>query len=157
MGLEELEKRLRALEDERAILSTLYRYGHSLDYGDEESWMDLWTPSARLYWPQTDFISGVEMFARVFRAHTHAPETYHKHFLIEPLIRIDGDLATAESMFARLDNYEGAPKLRSFGRYLDVLARCPDGVWRFDERVTEVEVLRAGSTDGLASAVEPNE
>ncbi|MCU1476330.1 MAG: hypothetical protein JWQ64_1023 [Subtercola sp.] len=157
METHELERRLRALEDERAILSTLYRYGHSLDYGDEESWMDLWTPTARLYWPQTDFISGTEMFATVFRAHTHAPETYHKHFLIEPLISIDGDRATAQSMYTRLDNYEGIPKMRSFGRYLDVLVRCPDGRWRFDERVAQIEVLRPGSTDRLASAVDPTE
>jgi ketosteroid isomerase-like protein len=157
MELHELEERLLALEDERAILSTLYRYGHSLDSGDEESWMDLWTPTARLYWPQTDFISGTEMFAKVFRAHTHAPEKFHKHFLIDPLISIEGDRATAQSMFTRLDGYDGVPKLRSFGRYLDVLLRCPDGRWRFDERLTEIEVWRPGHADRLASAVEPTQ
>jgi hypothetical protein len=27
----------------------------------------------------------------------------------------------------------------SFGRYHDVLARCPDGHWRFESRVGELE------------------
>jgi ketosteroid isomerase-like protein len=150
-----MELRLRVLEDERAILRTLYRYGHSLDSGDAESWINLWTPTAKLFWPQTDFISGREMFARAFRAHTHAPETFHKHLLIEPLIDVEGDRATAQSMFTRLDDYGGVPKLRSFGRYLDILMRCPDGVWRFDERVAIVEVLRPGSTDRLAGVAQP--
>ncbi len=156
MGMKKLESRIRVLEDERAILSTLYRYGHALDYGDEESWMDLWSPTARLYWPQTDFISGSEMFVAVFRAHTHAPDMYHKHFIAEPLIAIDGDRATAQTMYTRLDSYDGVPKIRSFGRYLDVLVRCADGRWRFEERIAQIEVMRPGSTDRLASAVEQN-
>jgi ketosteroid isomerase-like protein len=155
-AMNDLEARLHALEDERAVLATLYRYGHSLDYGDLDSWMDLWSPTARLHWPQTGFITGADMFAEVFRAHTHAPEVYHKHLLIEPLAVVEGDRATAQSMFTRLDVYDGVPKIRSFGRYLDVLVRCPDGRWRFEERMTEVEALRPGSTDRLSRVVDSN-
>jgi hypothetical protein len=33
-----LEARLKILEDERSIIQTLYQYGQSLDYGDEEAY-----------------------------------------------------------------------------------------------------------------------
>jgi 3-phenylpropionate/cinnamic acid dioxygenase small subunit len=39
----DLEARIALLEDEQAILKNLYRYGHSIDYGDEEAWVDCFT------------------------------------------------------------------------------------------------------------------
>src|SRR5262249_35391909 len=41
-----VEDRLDALEAERAILDTLYRYGHTIDYGDEAGWVDCFTTDA---------------------------------------------------------------------------------------------------------------
>ena len=38
--------RLQALEDERAILHNLYRYGQSIDAGDEVAWLDCFTDDA---------------------------------------------------------------------------------------------------------------
>jgi len=38
-----VQQSLKALEDKRAILNTLHAYGHCLDYGDEEGFMDCWT------------------------------------------------------------------------------------------------------------------
>jgi hypothetical protein len=46
-----LEARLQLLEDEQAILDTLHGYGHGLDYGLEDAWIDCWTPDAILDWP----------------------------------------------------------------------------------------------------------
>jgi hypothetical protein len=43
VDVQELVKRLAALEEERAILRTLYRYGHSIDYGLELEWVDCFT------------------------------------------------------------------------------------------------------------------
>ena len=40
VDVQELLRRLAALEAERAILRTLYRYGHSIDYGLEQEWVD---------------------------------------------------------------------------------------------------------------------
>ena len=37
---------------------------------------------------------------------------------------LDGDAATAESYFTRLNDSPRGPVVRSFGRYLDVLVRC---------------------------------
>jgi ketosteroid isomerase-like protein len=101
--------------------------------------VDCWTEDAVLHWPDREPFRGRDAIADAFRAHTHAPDAYHKHLLIEPRVRLDGDLASVESMFSRFDRYEDGPKIRSFGRYLDVLRRCEDGRWRFEERCVERE------------------
>jgi hypothetical protein len=40
--------------------------------------------------------------------------------------------------------HDDEPIVRVFGRYLDRLVRCPDGRWRFRERIAEVESMRKG-------------
>jgi hypothetical protein len=40
--------------------------------------------------------------------------------------------------------HDDEPIVRVFGRYLDKLVRCPDGRWRFRERIAEVESMRKG-------------
>lgn len=142
---DDLERRLRALEDERSILDTLYAYGHALDYGWRDVWLDCWTETAVLRWPHAAY-TGHEEIGAAFDGHSHAPERFHKHLLVEPRIRLDGDRATADSYFARLDNGDEGPYVRSFGRYRDVLVRCPDGRWRIQERLAERESLVPGAT-----------
>jgi ketosteroid isomerase-like protein len=137
-----LEERLIRLEDERAILRTLYSYGHGIDYDLEDEFLDCWTQDAVLHWPDRTPIAGHQALAEAFRAHTHAPRAFHKHVIVEPRIEIDGDRATVDCYFARLDDYADGPAIRSFGRYRDVLVRCTDGRWRFTERHTEREARR---------------
>ena len=48
-------------------------------------------------------------------------------FCVEPRVRLDGDRATVESYFARLNDSPDGPVVRSFGRYFDVLVRDADG------------------------------
>ena len=84
-----LEQRLQRLEDEQAILDVLYAYGHSLDYGRRDEWLGCWTEDAVLAWPHETF-EGREAIGRAFDGHTHAPEAFHKHFLVEPRVRVDG-------------------------------------------------------------------
>jgi ketosteroid isomerase-like protein len=142
--MSDVEQRLRRLEDERAILDTLYAYGHSIDYGLRDVWDDCWTEDAVLHWPHESY-EGREAIGATFEQHSHAPDRYHKHLLVEPRIQVDGDRATVESYFARLDASPEGPFLRSFGRYLDVLARGDDGRWRLQERRAERESLIPGA------------
>src|SRR5882724_48570 len=121
-----LEERVARLEDERAILHTMYTYGHSIDYGYEDEWIDCWTENADLYWGVAEY-HGHQELLDVFREHTHAPLLYHKHFLMEPRIYLNGDRASVQSMFARADNYPNGPQLLAIGRYLDILVRRADG------------------------------
>jgi hypothetical protein len=51
LALPTIEQRLQRLEDERSVLDTLHRYGHGLDYGDEQDWLDCWLPGHTQLWP----------------------------------------------------------------------------------------------------------
>ncbi len=152
----ELAARIARLEDERGLLTTLYRYGHTIDYGPDEEWVDLFTedgvwdsvPNEALG-PEAKRITarGREELRRFIATHTHAPVRWHKHFLAEPVVTIDGDVASVTSYFVRLDRYDRGIYMRGFGRYLDRLVRCDDGRWRFTERVIESEAMELRGSD----------
>lgn len=150
---EALERRLKVLEEERAILLTLYTYGHTLDYGLKAEWLDCFTedavykvqafgvtmPEAVVTQPDTGF-KGRDDLSKYVAKHTNAPTAWHKHFLSEPVIRLeDNNEASVDSYFARLDEDDGGAYIMAFGRYRDRMVKCPDGKWRFKERICEIE------------------
>jgi ketosteroid isomerase-like protein len=159
--LSSIEQRLAMLEDEREILRTLHAYGNSLDYGNEDEWIDCWLEDAVLYWPNPPYESspfaGREPLCEAFHGHTHAPAVYHKHFVLDSRIDIDGDTARVESYYARLDTGEDGPYIRAFGRYLDVLQRCGDKRWRFKERRAEPEGMSSRPRPGGRVGTEARE
>jgi hypothetical protein len=146
-----IEQRLRLLEDERAILATLYRYGHALDYGAEADWLDCFTADAgyELHYRgagghPTHYQGRAELAAFV-HGHSRAPERFHKHLLVEPIVEVTGGEAAATSYFLRVDDRDGERHIYAFGRYLDRLVRGPDRRWRFSRRIAEIESRDATS------------
>jgi hypothetical protein len=137
--LDALARRVQALEDERAILHTLYTYGHGIDYAYEHEWVDCWTEDAELTWPGREPLHGRAEICVAYRAQLETTTQRQKHVLVEPRIELDGNTATVDSYFARLIETPEGPVLASFGRYRDVLVRCPDGRWRFRRRIAESE------------------
>ena len=141
--LVELLDRVRALEGERAVLDRLHAYGHTIDYGLQDAWLDCFTEDAVLEVVRGTALSathhGHRELTEFIRGHTRAPEVFHKHVLVEPRVRLSGSTAEVSSYFLRVDALEQKPVVRSFGRYLDRLRRCSDGAWRFTARVVEVE------------------
>jgi hypothetical protein len=142
-----IEERLQRLEDERAILRTLYTYSHGIDYDLEDEWLDCFTEDARLYWLSQEPYEGREAIAAIFRAHPHAPASWMKHFVGLPLIEIDGDSARVTSYYQRLEGEPWTrgtgPRIASFGHYEDILVRGDDDKWRF-------KVRRAQNETGLS-------
>ena len=72
----DIEQRLRKLEDEKAILDTLYAYGHHLDAGLEDAWIDCWTEDAVLGVGRGDFTpketsDGTELTLPIAATHRH--------------------------------------------------------------------------------------
>jgi hypothetical protein len=62
------------------------------------------------------------------------PEPKRKHFIMNSLIRLDGDRASARTSYLVVLQAAGAGLVPSVaGTYQDVLARTPAG-WRFRER-----------------------
>ena len=137
-----IEDRLRALEDERSILQTMYQYAHALDYGWTEAFLDCFIEDGAWEAPQVGRFEGQTRLGKFFAWHTHAPGKYHKHLLIEPRVILSADEATVESYWVRLDEEPAGPYIWAFGRYRDRLVRCGDGAWRFAERRIEREGLR---------------
>ena len=146
----DLERRLALLEDERAILRRLYAYGHAIDYGDEEAWVNCFAEDGvfdirtRLEGTPKMVVSGRAELRRFVSRHTRAPELWHKHMLVEPQITVNGDEARSECYLMVLVENEGLPTMRVFGRYRDRLIRDADGEWRFRERVAEIESMHRG-------------
>ena len=138
---------LATLRDERAILRTLYTYAHAIDYGEEARWVGCFAEDGVFH---VEFagdvppirLEGQAALAAFIADHPRAPEALHKHLLFNPLIDIQGDEASVASYFQMLLEIDGLPETYCFGRYLDQLRRCADGVWRFAERKAEVQSNR---------------
>jgi hypothetical protein len=149
--LAELVERLARLEDERAIVATLYAYGEALDYGDRRLFLDCFTPDAdyfvemRLGHEGSFSYHGHDELTVYFDGHTHAPAAYHKHVTVNPVISCDRNTATATatSYFLRVDSApaSGPAVVLASGRYVDDLIRDPGGRWRIRSRRCEVENL----------------
>jgi hypothetical protein len=145
----EQESRIQRLEDEWAIARVLEAYGRGLDYGLEDVFLDCWLETA--VWLGTEMprppgeptlffrVEGLDAIRDIFSRHSHAPDVYHKHVFFHPLIEIDGDRATSEAYFFRVDDHEVGAYIRIFGRYVDQFVRCADGRWRIAERHVERE------------------
>ncbi|MGV3771113.1 MAG: nuclear transport factor 2 family protein [Sphingobium phenoxybenzoativorans] len=146
MGGDDMRARLGRLEDERAILRTLYRYCHAIDYGQEAEWVDCFTPDGVFdtrYAPglgmESARYSGSKQLASFIAQHPRAPKTKHKHVIAVPLIDLSGDRADVSSYFELLLADDADRRIFAFGRYLDRLERCADGIWRFSLRIAEIE------------------
>lgn len=147
---DDLARRVARLEDEREVLATLYRYGHTIDARQDDSWLELFTadgvydiryePSAQSSTdrPHRRHVGAAEL-AEFITTHSRAYAHHHKHLLIEPLIEIDGTDAAVTSYFLRIDGIGGERVIYAFGRYVDRLTKGGDGRWRFASRIVRVE------------------
>ena len=144
-----LSERLERLEAERAIVATLYAYGHGLDYGDRDEFLGCFTADAayvvamRIRAGDGFEFHGHDELTGYFDNHTHAPAAWHKHVTTNPMVTVDGDRATVTSYFLRVDAgaESGPPAVTASGRYLDELVRDDAGRWRIRSRRCEVENL----------------
>jgi SnoaL-like domain len=144
-----LEDRVRQLEDERAILQRIFDYYHAFDYGLADAFADCWTEQGALRLNadvanarlptgigNLEWLGRDTIMADYFWNHREQfpPEMYWKHLNINPRVTVDGDRATVESSWARLDENARGPYLCAFGETRDQLLREDDGKWRFLER-----------------------
>jgi hypothetical protein len=168
-ALDALRARLQLLEDERDIRAALERYGHTIDYGLEAEWVDCFTndgvddhrvPNMPAEWkeffPFAEFdpggmrIVGRDALAAFVSLHTRAPETLHKHIVVDAVISVDepGHGARSTSYFLRVDEMGTERIISAFGKYIDHLERGADGRWRFVERRIELESLTPAANKG---------
>ncbi len=138
------EERMAHREDELAILDTLHRYAHTIDDAPAKDWLDCFTDDgvwatrrdgqAAAGFPERRF-QGRAALAELFASFEHA---LTKHVVMTPQIEVDGDRSVAHSYFMTPAVHPTGPFILAFGRFRDRLVRCPDGRWRFEERLCEV-------------------
>lgn len=146
-----------ARTDEDAIVRLLHDYGHFLDYGHSDEWFALFAPGAVYALAYRDGLvrraigcPEVHGSTLVYRdaalkefaaAHSRAPGHWHKHFVSGWRVDRDGTSgARCTSYFMRVDAVGNGSRIVACGRYLDRLVRIRTGLWRFAERVAEIEM-----------------
>jgi 3-phenylpropionate/cinnamic acid dioxygenase small subunit len=134
------------------IAELIYRYAELVDAGDFDGVGKLLS-RASFGGPDTPMVTGAQEIAALFtvatrrfpegsgrhRADPGTPKT--RHLVLNTIIEIDGDTASARSTFCVVqdtDRVALAPIV--VGRYYDTFARDGDG-WYFTERIADVEMV----------------
>lgn len=120
------------LEDKEAIRELFSEYCFRLDGFRFTELGALFTADGEWIAPYARARGPVEIEALMARNIPAEPR--RKHFIMNSLIQLDGDRATARTSYLVVLQAAGAGLVPSVaGTYTDVLVRTPDG-WRFRER-----------------------
>ena len=144
--LDRMERRLRALEDERDIARLIASYGPLVDSGDADGAASLWTVDGS-YDVEGWMMSGRDEIAAMVRSDAHQGLIAKGccHFFGPPVIEVDGDDAVAVCESTLLVRREsGGYVVARAGVHLLRLRR-DEGTWRIVSRT-------ARQLDGTASA-----
>jgi 3-phenylpropionate/cinnamic acid dioxygenase small subunit len=130
-----------------AVTELLYRYAELIDAGDFDG-VGVLLARATFGGPASGVASGAEVIARLFAKTTRrfpdfddAPRT--RHLVLNPIVEVDGDAATARSTFCVLQQTESVPlQPIVVGRDFDRFARdADDRNWHFTERKVDVQMI----------------
>ena len=147
--LEQLERRLRYLEDRQAILDCVARNARGCDRHDAELLMSSYTATGV---DEHGYAVNPGPKYAEYANHVHSAGSLHNmHNITTHSCEIDGDVAHAESYVIGLFlNKDGKTSRLIAGRYADRLERQQNGQWRIALRRSTVEVLMAGDASILS-------
>ena len=128
------------MTDTEAITRLLYRYAELMDAGDFDGVGELLGRGSFMG------VAGAARIAKLFASttrrfedHGNTPRT--RHLVLNPIVDVDGDTASARSTFCVMQQTETvALQPIVVGRYADAFARDTDG-WYFTERIVDVEMV----------------
>lgn len=128
------------LADKLAVTELLYRYAELIDAGDFDGVGTLLGRGNFMG------VAGAERIAKLFATttrrfpeHGNTPRT--RHLVLNPIVDVDGDAATARSTFCVVQQTETvALQPIVVGRYADTFAREGAG-WHFTERTVDVQMI----------------
>jgi 3-phenylpropionate/cinnamic acid dioxygenase small subunit len=129
-----------SVADKLDVTELLYRYAELIDAGDFDG------VGALLGRGNFMGVSGTERIAKLFATTTrrfpengNTPRT--RHLVLNPIVDVDGDAATARSTFCVVQQTETvALQPIVVGRYADTFARDSEG-WHFTERTVDIQMI----------------
>jgi uncharacterized protein (TIGR02246 family) len=134
--LDNLEARLRRMEDEEAIENLLLEYGRTLDARDFAAYAALFAAEGEWKGAMGSYKGPKEIqtqMERIFAGATDIPKGQNFHAMSNFRITVQGDRATATSNFVFYTMEGSKPVPAVAGRYEDVLVRV-GGAWKFLQR-----------------------
>jgi 3-phenylpropionate/cinnamic acid dioxygenase small subunit len=123
-----------------AVTELLYRYAELIDAGDFDGVGTLLGRGNFMG------VAGGEKIAKLFATttrrfpeHGNSPRT--RHLVLNPIVDVDGDTASARSTFCVVQQTEAVPlQPIVVGRYSDAFVRDTTG-WYFTERTVDVQMI----------------
>ncbi|BBZ18339.1 nuclear transport factor 2 family protein [Mycolicibacterium gadium] len=133
------------MSDKLDITELLYRYAELIDAGDFDG-VGALLSKASFGGTGPQGVSGADNIAKLFAAttrrypdHGNTPRT--RHLVLNPIIDLADNTATARSTFCVVQDTESVPiQPIVVGRYFDTFGRDDDG-WHFTERKVEIQML----------------
>ncbi|MEW2352159.1 nuclear transport factor 2 family protein [Spirillospora sp. NPDC029432] len=149
--LADLERRLRAVEDEQEITKLILSYGPLVDSGCADQVAELWEPDG-VYDVDEIYMAGRDQIGKMVRSSNHQGwiQGGCAHFPGPPHITLDGDEATAVAYTLMIVNTPDGFTLRRATANHWTLRRTEAG-WRAVNRTNRVLDGRDESPDLLAS------
>jgi ketosteroid isomerase-like protein len=140
--LDQLTRRVQRLEDQDAIWRLFMTYKTHLDQRDFKAYASLFTDDA-VWIGNLGKCQGPQQIERMLIETLEVFESdrdRQHHLVLNPVVDVDGDTATAKSTWAFVTRSEtDAPVLAMLGTYYDELRRTADG-WRFSRRVAYSDI-----------------
>jgi 3-phenylpropionate/cinnamic acid dioxygenase small subunit len=134
-----VELRMQRIEDQQAIERLLLEYGRTLDNRDFSAYSQLFAKDGEWKGALGTFRGPAAIQAAMEKSFTSAaavadiPRGSNFHVMSNFIIDVQGDRATAHSMFIFYKIEKNTPLAAVAGRYEDLLIR-ENGAWRFLQR-----------------------
>jgi uncharacterized protein (TIGR02246 family) len=139
----ELEDRLRRLEDITEIHQLFVDYGLALDAGDFDAYADLFAEDGEVLLGPMGRATGRENIKALMAGTLSGRAGSSFHIISSPQVRLDGDTATSQVMWSVVTADEtGKAAMTMIGRHRDDLVR-EHGRWKIARRRGFVDIPRA--------------
>jgi len=131
---DDIEARVRRLEDLLEIQQLFVDYGRHLDAHDFDAYAALFAETGEVLLGPLGRAKGRAEIKALMQRVMGAMASSNYHLVTNPTITLDGDRAHSTVMWSVVDSGPaGAPALTMLGRHVDVLVR-EDGRWKFEQR-----------------------
>ncbi|GAA3226707.1 nuclear transport factor 2 family protein [Actinocorallia longicatena] len=139
-----LEARVRRLEDHQEILQSLVDYGELLDQRDLDSWAALWAEDAEFEMSTGRVAAGRQAIKEMLGAVIAAGPRPVLHLETNPRITLRGDEADSTMLFAVARTQDdGLTRVVWLGHHHSRHVRTPDG-WKIAYRRNTVDLPETG-------------